>query len=381
MKKIYWRPSKVPRIILVVMGLLAVAAILSVELIKSKKKLPFYAEKIQAAQAMKNGMEVIKKYRVEKIAPIDLGIDPSNSGMIGGPQSPITSTFGHLQVKQTTINPNWAAVMVEMYKKAGLREGDVVAMGFSGSFPALNLAALVAAQVLNLRAIPVTSVAASTWGANIPSFTWLDMEEVLSRAGIISFRTVAASLGGKEDMALKRSKEGRELLQKAIERNGVRALEFESTTEDIDMRMAIYREFAKERPIAAYVNVGGGTVSVGTVVGKRIFQPGVNRRPPPGALSVDGVMTRFAREGKPVIHMVYIDKIADKYGLPKDPPVMPRVGEGQIFLKIEYNRYLVAINLALLLCLLYVLLRSDVGYRVFGSSEVAQAPKHPEPMV
>ena len=47
--------------------------------------------------------------------------------MIGLSQSPITSTLGHLPVKQTTINPNWAAVMIEMYKKAGLKAGDVVA--------------------------------------------------------------------------------------------------------------------------------------------------------------------------------------------------------------------------------------------------------------
>jgi hypothetical protein len=98
-------------------------------------------------------------------------------------------------------------------------------------------------------------------------------------------------------------------------------------------------------------------------------------------LTVDGVLTRFAREGVPLIHMVYIEKIAEKYGLPKSPAVMPNVGDGEIFGKLEYSLFLSAANLAVLVFILYIFLRLDIGYRIFGSSRITQTPKHPEPMV
>jgi poly-gamma-glutamate system protein len=381
MKKIYWRPSKVPRVALLVSAILAIASMSSVELIKLKRRQPYFDEKFQASLAMKDAMEVIKDYRIKNIGPIDTTADPANSGLIGLPESPITSTFGHLLAKHHTINPNWAAVMVEMFKKAGLKQGDTVAMGFSGSFPALNLAALVAAKVLKLNVVAITSVAASTWGANIPEFTWLDMEKVLYDNGIIPYRSVAASYGGQEDLALGKSRKGRQLLQEAIERNGLSPMEFETTKENIDERIAAYLRFAKGKPIAAYVNVGGGTVSVGSVAGKRLFRPGLNLTPPPGALSVDGVMTRFARKGVPVIHMVYIDRIVKKYGLPASPSTMPSIGEGQIFIRTGYNILLAAINLGILLLVLYAFLKTDIGYRIFGSSQDSQPPMHPEPMI
>ncbi len=381
MKKIYWRPSKVPRATLLVCAIIAVAALSSVELIKTKRKLPYFEEKQAASIAMKRGMEIIKDYKVKHFGPIDTEADPTGSGMIGVPQSPITSNFGQLRAKHTTINPNWAAVMVEMFKKAGLKEGDMVAAGFSGSFPALNLATLAAAKALKLDVVAISSVASSTWGANIPELTWLDMERILQDSGIISTRSVAASYGGKEDMALGRSKTGKRLMHEAMKRNGLIPLEFENTKENIDERMTVYKEHAGKKRIGAYVNVGGGTVSVGTSVGKKLLRPGLNLKPPPDLIGVDGVTLRFAREGRPVIHMVYIDQLVKKYGLPEEPLVMPSVGEGQIYQKIEYNLYLVAANLLILLFVLYAFLKLDIGYRIFGTSRMSQPPKHPEPMV
>jgi poly-gamma-glutamate system protein len=381
MKKVYWRPTKIPRVILLVISILAIASMLSVELFKTESKKKYHEEKFKAARAMKRGLEVLKQYRLKHIGPIDTEVDPANSGMIGLPESPITSDFGFLPAKQTTINPNWAAVMVQMLKQADVKEGDIVAMGFSGSFPAINLASLVAAEQLKCKVIAITGVAASTWGANIPEFTWLDMENILYKKGVISNRSVAASLGGDEYRSVIGSKKGRRLLQAAIQRNGVRFLDFKGTKESIDERMAIYQELAEGKQIAAYVNVGGSRISAGTRAGKRLYNAGLNRRPPPGALNVDSVMTRLAEEDIPLIHMILIDKLADRYGLPKSPTTVPKIGDGHIYERKEYNRYLAAANFLILLFLLYIFLRSDIGYRIFGSSRIAQAPKHPEPMV
>jgi len=381
MRMIYWRPSTIPRVALLVIAFLAIAALSSVELIKVHKKKPHYSEKFRASLAMKRGMEVIKNYRVNHVGPIDAEFDPARSGMIGLPQSPITSKPGQLRAKQHTVNPNWGAVMVDLYKEARLKAGDTVAMGFSGSFPALNLAALVAAEVLKLKVIPITSVASSTWGANDPKFTWLDMERILWEEGIITHKSVAASFGGLEDSELGKSKKKREVLRTVIERNGLYPLEFETGKEQVDERMAIYWKAAGESRIAVYVNVGGSTVSVGTKEVKKLFNPGLNKKPPQGVLDVDSVMTRFAVEGLPVIHMVNIQKLLQKYGLPENPVVIPSVGEGNMYTKIEYNVYLVVINLIVMLLVLLAFLKLDIGYRIFGSSRVSQPPKHPEPMI
>ena len=382
MKKIYWRPSKVPRIILIVIAALSVVAMSAVELIKVKVKQPHYAQKIQAARNMKYGMEVLKKYRLKRIGPIDPDADPANSGLIGIAESPITSKWGHLPAKQTTVNPNWAAVMVDMLTEAGAKEGDVVAMGFSGSFPALNLAAWTAAEALKLRVVAITSVTASTWGANIPGFTWLDMERLLFENGIISHRSVAASAGGLDDKAVRISKRGVKIIESTIKRNKMKTLEAQTFKENVDERIAIYQSFSEGRRIAAYINVGGGTVSVGTKVGKKLYNPGLNRKPlRPNIKKIDSVMTRFSQEEIPLIHMVFIDRLAEKYGLPTSPSVIQEVGEGRIFMHLEYNDYLVVACLLGLLLISYLFLRKDIGYRIFGTSKATYTPKHPEPMV
>ena len=192
---------------------------------------------------------------------------------------------------------------------------------------------------------------------------------------------MAASLGGEGDRALGMTEYAQEMVRSAIERNGTELIEIENFKENIHKRMSIYKEFSEGKPIAVYVSVGRGAISVGFSRGKRLYEPGLNKRPSPDALRVDSVMSRFAREGIPVIHMVFIDRLAEKYGLPKSPQVMLYIGEGDIFIRFTYNLYLAAFVLVLLIFILYVFLRWDIGFRIFGSRRIAHAPKHPEPMV
>jgi poly-gamma-glutamate system protein len=269
-----------------------------------------------------------------------------------------------------------------MLTRAGAKEGEAVAIGFSGSFPALNLAAWTAAEALKLKVVAITGVTASTWGANIPGFTWLDMERVLFENGIISRRSVVASAGGLDDKAVRISNRGQKVIESTIKRNKMKALEAETFKENIDKRIAIYQSFSEGRRIAAYINVGGGTVSVGTKVGKKLYNPGLNLKPlRPSMKKVDSVMTRFSQENIPLIHMVFIDRLAEKYGLPTSPSVTQEVGEGRIFVHFEYNYYLVMGCLFGLLFISYLFLRKDIGYRIFGTSKAPYTPKPPEPMV
>jgi hypothetical protein len=62
------------------------------------------------------------------------------SGLIGSELTPLTTTLGNLEAKRLATEPAWAGALVLRLHEAGLRRGDIVAAGFSGSFPGLNLA-------------------------------------------------------------------------------------------------------------------------------------------------------------------------------------------------------------------------------------------------
>ena len=280
---------------------------------------------------------------------------------------------------QTTANPNFAAVFVSWYRRAGLKEGDVVAMAFSGSFPSMNLAALVAAEVLNLEPIPIVSLSASRWGANIPQLTWLDMERLLFEKGIIHHRSVAASLGGEQDRGGGLPPEGIRLLRQVIERNGVELIDPPNLEASWDIRMNIYRENAGPRPISCFVNVGGGLGSVGTPLNKKMFRPGLNRTTPSPEKLRDSVITRFSRQGVPVIHVLNIARLARRYGLPVQPDHYPQVGEGGIFAALEYNLAITWGVLLGLVVVIFLLLRMDVSYYLLRSRRNTAPGNQPPP--
>jgi poly-gamma-glutamate system protein len=268
-----------------------------------------------------------------------------------------------------------------MLKRADIKEGDVVAVGCSGSFPALNACVYAALETLKAKPIVIASASASQWGANVPDLMWLDMERILQERGIFETRSVAASLGGYEDRGLGMTEEGQTMVRAAIDRNGVEFIESAEFDQSVEDRFKIYRKEAGRKPIKAFINVGGGTVSTGRSLGKKLFHPGLNKRAPGGIQRVDGVAPRFIHEGVPVIHMVQIVQLAEQYGLPVAPETTPEVGEGPIFAGTDYNDWLVASVLVVILACLYGFIRSDIGFRLLHGSTPRKDSSHPEPMV
>jgi poly-gamma-glutamate system protein len=322
---------------------------------------PDFEAKVAAARQMERGMEILRSHRKRSLEPVDVDVDPTGSGMLGLASSSITTNSGSLEAKRTTANPNWAAVLVDLLRDAGVERGDLVAVGISGSFPALNTAAFVAADVLDLDVVSIASAGASSFGANIPGLTWLDMEGLLFGAEIIRARSVAASLGGTRDRALGMSRSGRERLREAIARNGADYIEVTDETSSIEKRMAIYEARSEGRRYAAYINAGGALVSIGPKSVKRLYRPGVNLRPHPRAALVDSVTMRFLGDGTPVVNLSKVVPLALAYGLPIEPPALAKVGEGPVFEKRTHDRRLVAGLLAGLVAVTWALLRQGVG--------------------
>jgi hypothetical protein len=145
-------------------------------------------------------------------------------------------------------------------------------------------------------------------------------------------------------------------------------------------RMRVYYESAGDRPIKAYVNIGGGTVSVGTKVGKRKFSPGLNVRPPKGIEEMPpSVLGAFLESGVPGIHITQIMDLAERYGLEIAPRTTPEVGTGDIFQKRQPNRWLAGIVLALILIALFVIARAPWGTRMLRTTVPPESIMPPPP--
>lgn len=364
MKKLYWRPTQVSRTVLSLIAVFSVGAFIAVDHIKILKNQPHFKEKIAAAKLAREAFKEIKKERLDRGIPIDPEVDPALTGLIGKPISSITSFEGYLPAKQTSINPNFAAMIVQLLKEAGVRSGDVVAVGLSGSFPAINISVYAALETLKARPIVISSTAASQWGANIPKFSWLDMEYHLFQKGIFSFRSVVASLGGIEDKGWGMTKKGRKNLKRIIEENGLPLLEVENYQQSVEKRMAFYREHALGFPIRAYINVGGQTSSVGKRVGKISFEPGLVLKTPKGVQAIDSVIAEFRMQNIPVIHLININRLAERFGLPLQPDRPPNVGEGGIFVQKEPSKIFALCLLLAILFSLFAFIRSDLGFRI-----------------
>lgn len=380
MKTLYWRPHKVSRIELLFLAAFAASGLFAVEYFKLEVRQPAHADKIAAAQLTRRAFEVIKGEKARRNYKIDPELDPGATGVIGQLISSVTSNKGNLRSKQTSVNPNFSALVVDYLTELKVRRGDTIAVGASGSFPAINMAVYAAIETMGLKAVVINSASSSQFGANYPNLLWIDMERILNERGVFSTRSIAASLGAIGDRGGGMPSNGVQACRTAIERNQLQLIKPSSLADSVAQRMKLYWG-ATKRPFKAYINVGGGAASVGTHIGKKLYVPGINSKPPRGAGQVDSVMNRFTFAGVPVIHLTRIAFLAEKTGFPIAPAQMPPVGQGRIYTKAAYNKWLAAAIAALLFGMLVAVIRTDVGFRLMRMSRARTERKPPEQMV
>ena len=280
----------------------------------------------EAARLMARAEAAIRDCRVRSGVPVDDKSDPNRTGLIGLEISNITTSLGNLAAKRTSTNPNFAALMVRLFHEAGVRKGDVVAVGASSSFPALIVATVSAARVMELQPLVISSLGASEWGANIPTFNWLDMEECLRTSAVLDISPIGLAMGGDEDQGRDMAPEARDLLRTRIRESGVPFLEESSLQENVGERLRLYDAASGGRPVKAFVNIGGSWANIGTNPEVLMLRPGLARDVFVPPINERGVLQAMAARGVPVIHLLNIKGLCERYGLPWDPRPLPAPG-------------------------------------------------------
>lgn len=279
----------------------------------------------RAAALMVRSMEIVKALRLSLDLPIDPVLDPNGTGIIGAEFTPLTTSLGEVEAKRTSANPAFAALMVAYFREAGLQSGDVVAIGASGSFPALLLATLAAARVMDLEPIVIYSIGASMFGANLPGFTMVDMLSRVRDEGSLPYALAAVSPGGNGDRGtgVLFDEEGAALVGEAA-RSGLPVIRAASLAESIAERLRIYEAASRGRPIRCFVNIGGASASFGdTPASLRLANGLVRDVGTVPTNPVRGLLFEFAARGIPVIHLLNVRGLARDNGLPFDPVPMP----------------------------------------------------------
>ena len=311
-----------------------------------------YEQKVQAAELMKKGMDVLKGSRMESGVFIDIENDPNETGLVGSPFSLITTDEGDLDSKLTTLDPNLSAGIVDLMVQLNLSSKDTVAVLMTGSMPGANIAVLTACKALDIYPISITSVGASQWGANQVDFSWLDMEKILLENDLIPAKSIAASIGGRNDMGRLLSPAGRNIIIDNIKYHDIPIIRKDRLAENIEHRMDIFSGIKKISDYKAVINVGGGVASLGTSFNLRLLPPGVVYRSDisnigrPGG--IEGVLSKFLNSNVPGLHILNIRPLTEQFKMPFAPIPIPEIGSGSLYADERYNIWVAA------LCLLVV---------------------------
>jgi poly-gamma-glutamate system protein len=333
-ERVYYRPAGPKPLELLVLAVFGVGLLVLSEHVHFGPKNPKTELALAAAERAERAFEAIRKERLARHIPLLPEFDPAGTGLIFGKDTSISTSSGSLSAKQTSANPNFAALVVQFFDELEIKPGEPIAVGYTGSFPALNIALLAASAELGLKLVIVASAASSDYGASDLRFSWLDMEGVLQSQAIVPYRALAASLGGLEDRGVGLRDDAKKGLEAAILRSGAKPLLAESYEDSLRERIAFFEKESRGEPYRAYVNIGGGAVSLGrsrsqTTLGPGVHEPTSSFPSPPR--DQDSIAGYFLSRGVPVLHLGQVVELARHYGLPVSPKKRPRPGTGQIF--------------------------------------------------
>jgi len=222
-------------------------------------------------------------------------------------------------------------------------------------FPGLAIATLAALQSLDCRVVLISSLGASTYGANQPDATWLDMENTLCREGDLSYRSELVTPGAEADRGEGLLEEGMPIMRAAADRNGYELFLPTSLSESISVKVALLQR----NKIDLLVNIGGSEASIGACPHAVTIPNGFHDKYRPCTCADRGIIAHLAGQGIPFIHLLYVRDLAVRYGVSLEAPPSGHGGE-QLYLTRRAHPVMVAANLVIVAGLLVVYRRLNL---------------------
>ncbi len=297
----------------------------------------------RAAQRMASAEDAVANRRQSLGVAIDPTLDPHRTGLIGIESSILTTTAGDIVAKRTVTSTAFAALVVRYFHDLGLKPGDSVAVGSSGSFPGALLAVLAACAEAGVRPVVITSIGASEFGANIEDLSDAEMMVAARDAGVFPYVPAAISPGGDGDRgisSLYRLEPSDDLARYARSLAARLNIPFVGGSDyeaSFAAHLAVYERAA---PIAAFINIGGADINFGSDSASLTLKPGLIRPQPPrpqqqqqqqrardgafaratpnGGAIYGGLLGHYLAAGVPVIHILNIKGLALQAGISVD---------------------------------------------------------------
>ena len=292
-------------------------------------------------------MNKIKEYKIS--SGIGLSKDDNyECGMIGERYTFITTTMGLLEAKRTSCNPNFAAMIIDMFRNANVREGDEVAIVTSGSFPALNISVTAACQVMNLKVCYMASIGASSYGANNLDFTYFDMYQYLYQEHIFKYPLNYVSLGGGNDTGNDMEEDVKKPIIERIKASNVTFIHEDDYETNVKKRKEYILKACPN--LKLFINVGGSLVSMGRdeasfIDKKGLVMPNYLNRISNYSRDKLGLIDIFLEMNVPIIQILNIKGLALQYGISYNPTEIPSIGSGDMYYQTNYNLMIPIIGL------------------------------------
>lgn len=315
---------------------------------RGQELLPYADVQKAAACRMQKGEEILLKVIKEENILIE-DIDLNETGLIGPEWTPLTTTPGLEEAKRTSLDPNFAALLTRYFKEAGLKAGDKLAVGTSGSFPGLVIATLCAATEMELDTKVIASYGSSMYGATRVEFNIMRIMRILKENDIIDYELLAVSPGGTNDYGESALwLDSRDTIAALAAEEGVEYIDYNDIEKSIARRLELFGE-----DVDCFVNIGGASANSGTSAYTLDFPNGLVLNPPKIPTTPNrGLMYEYAARGVPVVNMLNVRKLANDNGIAFDPVPLTQPGEGGVYYDIAYPVWLAALAAILMLATL-----------------------------
>tara|TARA_B100000945_G_scaffold318435_1_gene323289 strand:- start:139 stop:1251 length:1113 start_codon:yes stop_codon:yes gene_type:complete len=249
-------------------------------------------------------------------------IDLEECNLLGDINTPYTSKGGDEYSKRITLKKIFPNVFIDYFNSIGLQPGDTIAVAMTGSFPGASLAMYAASKTLGIHPVVISSVGSSAYGANTEDLSIIDIEDILFKQEYINNRSIAASLGGKNDKGnyLLPSTDKKDSSRYNYMINKIKNLDIElinqsSLLQSIEDRIRIYSSSISGK-YKAYINIGGGAASLGLDSDTLRYMPsGIIINNGSKNYTIDGVASKFLNNKIPIINIQDITTIQSTFDI------------------------------------------------------------------